>query len=79
MPTEVLDNLLHNKEGDYLDCTFGTGGHSRRILENIGISGSLKAIDKDPKVQKFANQILDKRFVNQLKRDIEIIFSELDE
>ena len=62
MPTEVLDNLLHNKEGDYLDCTFGTGGHSRRILENIGISGSLKAIDKDPKVQKFANQILDKRF-----------------
>ena len=62
MPTEALDNLLHNKEGDYLDCTFGTGGHSRRILENIGISGSLKAIDKDPKVQKFANQILDKRF-----------------
>ena len=62
MPTEALDNLLHNKEGDYLDCTFGTGGHSRRILENRGLSGSLKAIDKDPKVQKFANQILDKRF-----------------
>ena len=62
MPTEALDNLLHNKEGDYLDCTFGTGGHSKRILENIGVSGSLVAIDKDPKVLKFANQILDARF-----------------
>ena len=62
MPIEALDNLLHNKEGDYLDCTFGTGGHSKRILENIGVSGSLVAIDKDPKVLKFANQILDARF-----------------
>jgi len=62
MPIEALDNLLHNKEGDYLDCTFGTGGHSKRILENIGVSGSLVAIDKDPKVLKFANQILDERF-----------------
>lgn len=62
MPIEALDNLLHNKEGDYLDCTFGTGGHSKRILENIGVSGSLVAIDKDPKVLKFANQIIDERF-----------------
>ena len=62
MPKEALDNLLHNKDGDYLDCTFGTGGHSKRILENIGVSGSLVAIDKDPKVLKFANQIIDERF-----------------
>ena len=62
MPIEALDNLLHNKDGDYLDCTFGTGGHSKRILENIGVSGSLVAIDKDPKVLKFANQIHDERF-----------------
>ena len=62
MPIEALDNLLHKKEGDYLDCTFGTGGHSKRILENIGVSGSLVAIDKDPKVLKFANQIIDERF-----------------
>lgn len=31
-----------------VDCTFGRGGHSRRILEKIGESGRLIAFDRDP-------------------------------
>ena len=62
MPTEVIENLIHSKSGDYLDCTFGVGGHSKKILENLNNDGSLNSIDKDPKVFKFVNQIKDKRF-----------------
>ena len=62
MPTEVIENLIHSKSGDYLDCTFGVGGHSKKILENLNSDGSLNSIDKDPKVLNFANQIKDSRF-----------------
>ena len=57
MPEEVIENLLHNKDGDYLDCTFGMGGHSKAILKNLSERGSLKAIDKDPKVFEFSKKI----------------------
>ena len=31
---ETLNNLIYDKSGSYLDCTFGLGGHSKKILEN---------------------------------------------
>jgi 16S rRNA (cytosine1402-N4)-methyltransferase len=31
-----------------VDCTFGAGGHARRIAEMLGASGTLIAIDRDP-------------------------------
>lgn len=33
--------------GDYVDLTFGGGGHSRRILEALGPNGALYAFDQD--------------------------------
>jgi len=35
MLNEVLDHLNLTKEGIYVDCTFGRGGHSRAILEKL--------------------------------------------
>ena len=33
--------------GTYVDCTFGGGGHSKAILEKLGIHGRLVAFDQD--------------------------------
>ena len=42
-----INNLNIKKDGTYVDCTFGRGGHSKNILERIGTNGKLIAIDKD--------------------------------
>ena len=59
---ETLNNLIYDKSGSYLDCTFGLGGHSKKILENLNSDGSLYSIDKDKEVNHYANLIKDERF-----------------
>ncbi len=44
---ESIDALNIISEGIYVDCTLGGGGHSERILEKLGGSGKLIAIDQD--------------------------------
>jgi 16S rRNA (cytosine1402-N4)-methyltransferase len=45
---EVLDVLRIRKDGNYLDGTFGRGGHARAILARLSAQGCLVALDKDP-------------------------------
>jgi 16S rRNA (cytosine1402-N4)-methyltransferase len=45
---EVLQFLLTDKNGIYIDATFGRGGHSREILNHLDVRGRLYAIDRDP-------------------------------
>ena len=45
---EILQGLKIRSDGMYIDCTFGRGGHSRAILEQLGEDGHLLAFDKDP-------------------------------
>lgn len=59
---ETLNNLIYDKSGSYLDCTFGLGGHSKKILENLNSDGSLYSIDKDKEVKHYADLIKDERF-----------------
>ena len=59
---ETLNNLIYDKSGSYLDCTFGLGGHSKKILENLNSDGTLYSIDKDKEVKHYANLIKDERF-----------------
>jgi len=47
MLSEVLQQLALKKNGIYLDGTFGRGGHSREILNQLGPEGRLLAFDRD--------------------------------
>ncbi len=44
---ESLQALNIKADGIYLDCTFGRGGHSRGILQQLGNKGRLLAFDRD--------------------------------
>ena len=44
---EVLAALAVRPAGQYVDATFGRGGHSERILDALGPQGRLVAIDRD--------------------------------
>ena len=35
MVEEVLENLVYKENGNYVDCTFGAGGHSKKILDKL--------------------------------------------
>ena len=41
MVEEVLTYLVIDKNGVYIDCTFGAGGHSQEILKELQDKGSL--------------------------------------
>ena len=45
--TEAVDGLKINKDGVYVDVTYGGGGHSREILSRLGEKGRLIAFDQD--------------------------------
>ena len=45
---EAVDALLTDRDGIYVDGTFGRGGHSRRVLQELSAAGRLVALDRDP-------------------------------
>lgn len=59
---EAVDALAIKPNGIYIDCTFGRGGHSKKILEKLGDDGRLFAIDRDMLAYQAARQISDARF-----------------
>nr|WP_315467543.1 16S rRNA (cytosine(1402)-N(4))-methyltransferase RsmH [uncultured Undibacterium sp.] len=59
---EALDIQGTRVNGVYVDGTFGRGGHSRKILSQLGSQGRLIAFDKDPYAIANAEQINDPRF-----------------
>lgn len=57
---EILQALKLRSDGMYIDCTFGRGGHSRAILDQLGENGRLLAFDKDPEaIATVDSQLLD--------------------
>ncbi len=44
---EAVDLLAIKKDGIYVDCTLGGGGHSSKILEQLNDSGHLYSFDQD--------------------------------
>ena len=45
---EAIDALVTDPDGFYVDGTFGRGGHTAELLEQLSDMGSVLAIDKDP-------------------------------
>jgi len=64
MAEEVLTYLVVDKNGVYVDCTFGAGGHSQEILKKLEVNGKLIGVDRDTGVRNTIPAILkdDKRF-----------------
>lgn len=56
---ECIENLVLDKNGIYLDCTLGGGGHSEGILKSLE-NGKLISIDQDEQAIKFATKRLEK-------------------
>ncbi len=55
---EAIENLNIKKDGIYVDCTVGGGGHSLEIAKRIYPSGRLIGIDRDPEAIKAARSKL---------------------
>ncbi len=56
---EVIENIVTNEEGVYLDCTLGGAGHTQGILENTSEKGVVIAIDQDDDAIEFAGKKLE--------------------
>jgi len=55
-----VDGLKLKPDGTYVDATFGGGGHSRAILEQLGPNGKLIGFDQDKDAQ--LNSLDDEKF-----------------
>lgn len=54
---EAVDGLAIKADGLYIDCTFGRGGHSRKILDSLNDDGRLMVFDQDPIAFKQAKEL----------------------
>lgn len=56
MLKESIDGLNIKPNGIYIDGTFGRGGHSQKILDQLSEQGQLLAIDQDLEAIKYAQE-----------------------
>lgn len=56
---ECLEYLNLRKEGVFVDCTLGGGGHSSAIARELSESGTLHCFDRDPEAIAFATKRLE--------------------
>ena len=61
---ETISRLICNKDGVYLDCTIGFGGHSSKILDKLSKKGMLIGIDYDPYALEYSKERLSKKKKN---------------
>jgi 16S rRNA (cytosine1402-N4)-methyltransferase len=77
---EVRDLLAAQPGETVVDATFGAGGHSRLIAEDLGGIGKLVAIDRDPTVRPYFDRVkasargVQTRF---LRGDFAVVLSQL--
>ncbi len=55
---EVVEGLSTLRQGTFVDCTLGLGGHARSLLEKLGSSSRLIGIDADAEALEKARHAL---------------------
>ena len=60
MLNEVIQSLITNKSGYYIDGTIGGGGHLKEILKKIDINGRILGFDRDIEAVKRVKEIDEK-------------------
>ncbi len=55
---ETISLVLTDRDGIYVDCTLGGGGHSQGLLRLLGSGGRLVAFDQDPRAIEHAHAVL---------------------
>ena len=71
---ETVSALVTDKNGIYIDCTVGFGGHAFAILQKISKNGKLFGIDYDPYALEYS-----KKRLSELNRSYELFLSNYTE
>jgi 16S rRNA (cytosine1402-N4)-methyltransferase len=58
LSSEVIDYIISDKSGIYVDCTLGGGGHSNLILNKLSTDAMLIGIDQDEDAIQTARKTL---------------------
>ena len=79
---QVIRYLITRRDGVYVDCTLGGGGHAWHILKALSPEGMLIGIDADAEALAYASGIL-RAFPNKRLRqayfdDLEVVLFELE-
>ena len=65
---EVVDYLISDRAGTYVDATLGGGGHAKAILQNLDSQGRLFGIDQDDDaLESSRNKLGDDERITYLK------------
>lgn len=59
---DVPAALIGNRDGLYVDATFGRGGHTRLLLNALSPKARLFALDRDKEAVAYAQNVVDPRF-----------------
>ena len=57
MLDEVVEAIVPRPGGCHVDCTFGCGGHTRAVLDRIGPTGRILAMDRDHQAVGIAREL----------------------
>ncbi|MFC1585177.1 16S rRNA (cytosine(1402)-N(4))-methyltransferase RsmH [Fibrobacterota bacterium] len=75
MPGEVIENLIKDRDGTYVDGTLGGGGHAALILKNLSNRGRLIGLDRDRDAVGFCRE----KFAGERRMSIHnTLFSSMD-
>ena len=78
MFSESIDGLDIHPNGIYVDATFGRGGHTQGILDQLGDSGQLIAFDQDIDAIDFAKSSFNDPRLNVIHSNFSKLNNELE-